>query len=334
MKVKFVLTKNQIHEVMRSLNVTIWLFNQDWELAFKALHSYAFNSKSNILGDNLGKEVEEFQNALYNANQYKPGELDIDTNVRRQLENLELTFEDAYNSTRDSHEPHPVVLNLSLLSLNLLKLSLESTIRIALGQWDNLGLILEQITDNRGKGVYPFYFCNDPIVNYYRNRILPVYDKLGLKNGSTFSIRSEDISESIRILNEVYKVLLYEWKPIGVNAYPPVKTANNDEPLPVIEFPSLYMLTYDGNFEHAVEKLATDTTPFICRKPVLVENSDDTTDVFLPIDNLVCSTYCRLDEGDKVYRKLNGYYIVVERDSDEEVVSIETPPGIVSLQEL
>ena len=195
MKIKFNLTKNQIHEVMRSLNVTIWLFNQDWEQAFKALHSYAFNSESNILRGNLEKEVEEFQNALYNANQYKPGELDIDTNVRRQLENLEFTFEDAYNSTRDSNEPVPVILNLSLLSLNLLKLSLETTLRIALGQWDNLGLILEQITDNRGKEVYPFYFCNDPIVNYYRNRILPVYDKIGHKAGSTFSIRSEDISD-------------------------------------------------------------------------------------------------------------------------------------------
>lgn len=325
MKIKFILTKNQIHEVMRSLNVTIWLFNQDWEQAFNALHSYAFNSDNNHLDVNFKNKVEEFQNALYNANQYKPGELDIDTNVRRQLENLELTFEDAYNNTRDSNEPLPVFLNLSLLSLNLLKLSLETTLRIALGQWDNLGLILEQITDNRGKEVYPYYFCNDPIVNYYRNRILPVYDKIGHKAGSTFSIRSEDISEPIRILYEVYKVLLYEWKPIGVNTYPPVKTANNDEPLPVIEFPSLYMLTYDGDYEHAVEKLSTDTTPFICRKPMLVENNDDTTDVFLPIDNPACSTYCRLDEGDKIYRKLNGYYVVVGRDSEEGVVCTETP---------
>ena len=209
MKIKFILTKNQIREVMRSLNVTIWLFNQDWEQAFNALHSYAFNSDNNHLNVNFKNEVEEFQNALYKANQYKPGELDIDTNVRRQLENLELAFEDAYNNTRDSNEPVPVtinlILNLSLLSLNLLKLSLETTLRIALGQWDNLGLILEQITDNRGKEVYPYYFCNDPIVNYYRNRILPVYDKIGHKAGSTFSIRSEDISESIRILYEVYK---------------------------------------------------------------------------------------------------------------------------------
>ena len=87
MKIKFILTKNQIHEVMRSLNVTIWLFNQDWEQAFNALHSYAFNSDNNHLDVNFKNEVEEFQNALYKANQYKPGELDIDTNVRCKLEN-------------------------------------------------------------------------------------------------------------------------------------------------------------------------------------------------------------------------------------------------------
>ena len=53
MKIKFILTKNQIHEVMRSLNVTIWLFNQDWEQAFNVLHSYAFNSDNNHLDVNF-----------------------------------------------------------------------------------------------------------------------------------------------------------------------------------------------------------------------------------------------------------------------------------------
>lgn len=312
MNVKFELTKNQILNITKSLNMSIWLYALDWTKAFQALSKFAFANTDNIVTD--FSEMSDFQNLLYRADEYGPLELGIDTEFQTALENLELAFEAAYSEEtfEPDNVPYTYEMEFDFNSLQVLEESLDLIIRLSLGQWDNLGTVLNKITDKRGKHVYLTYFCNEPFVKMYRNHFISAFNPIS--GAESFGIHSKEISENVRSIYEVYKALMFEWKPYGVYDTVPKKIAKDNEPLPCIEFPLPYILTYYGDFEEAVLKIEQDDYPYKVRKVMVCDDDPDT--IYLPIEDEYYRAYRLLQVGDRVYRKLNGYYVVVSRDED------------------
>lgn len=239
MLAKFKLTKNQLSNIVSSLNILIWLYDLDWESAFEMLSKIGFSNPENKLGEEWKDAIHSFQTVLYGEDCYSPNELNIDIACRTRIENLEMAFEQClYEKAEEpSDKQHTYELEVNSGDLEILELATDTTIRLALGQLDILGKILMKIRDKDGQAIYKHYFCFDPFVPVYRNRILPVFNQLGVATGCSFGIYSKEISENIRSIYEVYKALMFEWKPYGVYDTAPKKIAKDNEPLPCIEFP-------------------------------------------------------------------------------------------------
>lgn len=241
MLVKFKLTKNQLSNIVSSLNILIWLYDLDWESTFEMLSKIGFSDPENKLGEEWKDATHAFQAVLYGEGRYSSNELNIDTAYRTRIENLEMTFEQClYEKAEEpSDKQHTYELEVNSGDLEILELATDTTIRLALGQWDILGKILMKIRDKNGQAIYKHYFCFESFVPVYRNRILPVFNQLGVDIGCSFGIHSKEISENIREIYDFYKVLLFEWKPIGIYNYSPSKAARDELPMPAIEFPLL-----------------------------------------------------------------------------------------------
>lgn len=239
MLAKFKLTKNQLSNIVSSLNILIWLYDLDWERAFEMVSKIGFSDPENKLGEEWKDTTHAFQTVLYGEDRYDPNELSIDVAYRTRIENLEMAFEQCLyeKAGESSGKQHTYELEVNSGDLEILELAADTTIRLALGQWDILGKILMKIRDKGGQAIYKHYFCFEPFVPVYRNRILPVFNQLGVAIGCSFGIYSKEISENIRSIYEVYKALMFEWKPYGVYDTAPKKIAKDNEPLPCIEFP-------------------------------------------------------------------------------------------------
>ena len=146
----------------------------------------------------------------------------------------------------------------------------------------------------------------------YRNRFISAFNPIS--GAESFGIYSKEISENVRSVYEVYKALMFEWKPYGVYDTVPKKIAKDNEPLPCIEFPLSYILTYYGDFEEAVSKIEQDDYPYKVRKVMVCDDDPDT--IYLPIEDECYRAYRLLQVGDRIYRKLNGYYVVVSRNEE------------------
>lgn len=318
MLAKFKLTKNQLSNIVSSLNILIWLYDLDWESAFEMLSKIGFSDPENKLGEEWKDATHAFQTVLYGEDCYNPNELNIDVAYRTRIKNLEMGFEQCLyeKAGESSDKQHKYELEVKSDDLEILELAADTTIRLALGQWDILGKILMKIQDKSGQAIYKHYFCFEPFVPVYRNRILPVFNQLGVAIGCNFGIHSKEISENIREIYDFYKVLLFEWKPIEIYNYLPSKTARDELPMPAIEFPLLYICTFDGDIEKAKEELDKLTPPYNVRPYFCNLDASDT--IHVNVEGVNYNVYRRLVEGDRVYRKLNGYYVVVNVKGGKE----------------
>lgn len=86
--------------------------------------------------------------------------------------------------------------------------------------------------------------------------------------------------------------------------------------MPVIEFPLLYICTFDGDIKKAKEELDKLTPPYNTRPYFCNLDSSDT--VHVNVEGANYNVYRRLIKGDRVYRKLNGYYVVVNAKGETD----------------
>lgn len=159
---------------------------------------------------------------------------------------------------------------------------IETLMRIALGQWWQLDILLDDIF-KENKLEYRFKDHRDDITNLYENH--------GLSHNGSFSIYSKELNDDIRILYDIKNTLRFEC--FG-EAFAPKSASMLG--LPKIDFPMHFMMIFNGD-DMAAEKVLPDSKRY----------SDCPDLLWLPIGEY---KYHVLKKGCTVYRKRNGFYVL------------------------
>ena len=177
-------------------------------------------------------------------------------------------------------------INLTINDVFTISRMAELIIRTALGQWWQLDIQLDEIFLFRERKNY---------FNDIRDKVTDFYTKNGIHGANcSLGIYSKELNDNIRILYDIKQVLQFEC--FGGAFDPTPATSSLNHLKPKIEFPTTFVMTFDGDIESAKKQL----------KGSKVYN--DCTDLlWLPVKEY---HYRKIQKGDEIYLKRNGYYII------------------------
>lgn len=189
-------------------------------------------------------------------------------------------------------------IELTDSQIHVFCLALDLYIRIWLGQWEELYSMLRYI-DVNGMPLEVTWFPSSEIrdrLYWYREKIVPAFAELsfGAAYGASFGIHSTDLNDSIRVIYDIYKVMMYEKGSGGVYAYTPYPIS--DEPACSITFP--IVREWDGK-ENLEEFLGKGKYKY----------HNENGQIYAPIKENIAML---VEKGDTLLQLRNGFYRVVK----------------------
>ena len=189
------------------------------------------------------------------------------------------------------------------LKLDTFPLLLDLIIRLSLGQIETMWTVVNGIIDVKTKKPVNELFSVLPRdVETYRDRMFTIFPMMG-----SLGIGSEKLTDNVKSLYEIYKAFQYEYHCYGVDSYGPIKISHTFDPLPVFGFEEQFICDYTEDvtaLEEAYKNSLTNDYK-ILRSPII----DDGT-LYFPVGDYSGTTYQRMKQGQKLYRKVNGYYTI------------------------
>lgn len=311
MKIGFKLTKSQKAKIMETIDFCKDFADLRWISAFEKVFSDAYvnYTAKTVFKENWKEALNDFQNALYSKNMYKPEELHnqltpVIVSIQEKLQKAGTTF----------------VADFSDREMYVFAEMLDFRCRVVAGQWDMFGKWLCEVKDKDGESIYPSFFCNEPFIDDCRNAIISIFDDKKICSGASFGIMSHVFTETIRILYDVYEVFMYESCGVGCHAYKPRKTSNSPDPLPQIELEAdfLFECTEDVLTPEGTEKFAFKE--FSSNSRYLKKFDGYDGELFVPVSEDIGTLYQPLKLGDKVYLKKNGFYLIWQKGEKEPTI--------------
>lgn len=316
--IAFKLYDTQLNNILISFRFYTQLMNLDWNEAFKTLGKYAYKEEyKNNVSDKLDELTEKLEDILYKKKYHEFKELE--SNEEQTVKKLNRDFTNIRKYEKENEQEYIFELDMSMTDIDMLLKVLDTYIRMALGQWENLGRVLDQIHEKDSDKyihVEPMEMGN--CIANYRNQIFNTFEMHGIWGDSaSFGIHSLALSENVRSCYEVYKEIMYQVYCTGVYDTKPVKIANDDTPLPRCEVPYEYILTYDGDDKFA-EAMLYEKKKQCYKELRSSKRYEDVPDkLFLPVKEERGTFYRMLTNGDRIYQKENGYYIIVPKKKKE-----------------
>lgn len=299
------ITKKQKETLFKALKIAQCFANIDFISGFKCLSTFAF-SEEKSLADSWKNIVKKFEKE-YIKRQFV---------IPEEKSKVSQIFSDAigfWTSKFESCKDDTITIQLAQESqetISYLADALDMIIRLSLGQFDGLYKCAIGIVDTKEKHTVSTKYgldFSDLEVDTTRKGIFVPFQKLSIYQ--SYGIHSAEVSEKVRSIYEIYKELLFEWRCYGVDAFPPYKVAEDGEPLPKVEFPLQYIADADTPASEIALLIAN---LFNADYPIIRESKRDFSGrAYYPvISETGRELYVSLQPGEKLYRKVNGYFFV------------------------
>lgn len=269
MEIELHISSNQKNKACKAVKYAISLLSGDWTILLDILKENAFTFEDvNIKNseDILVGLQEEFSYLQENYHEETIKNIASYSNIVKIIENTK---------GRDI-----IILNEN--ECDDLAHCLDVVSRLYAGQWDEILALYNRFE----------YDGNNSFLEV-RNKLSKDYRKLG--HGS-FGIYSKEVSNDMRIMYDIFKVIMYEKGAGGVYAYKPKKTSS--EPLPVIIYPKISYL-----FES--EKGLLD---FLDTEKEKLRKFADSDDFYIQTGEY---TFQKINFGDTIIKRYNGNIEIV-----------------------
>lgn len=187
------------------------------------------------------------------------------------------------------------------VKLNTFPLLLDLIVRLSIGQLETMWTVVNGIVDVKtGEPVDELYSVLPRDVETIRDRMFTIFPIMG-----SLGIGSDKLTDDVKSLYEMYKAFQYEYNCYGVDSYGAIKITQNYEPLPKFGFDKQYVCDYTEDLKALKKMYKKSLTEDykILRTPIIEDDA-----LYFPIDGHPCTTYQCMKAGQKLYRKVNGYY--------------------------
>ena len=302
MQIQFKLLKKQIRNVQEAFRIRRCFLEKEWKQGLERLIQISFPEHSSLC-DDADVEISQLLEFFLTQN---PIHFDEMEQFHYKNYATVLSLQKKWNDVSDTE----FVMDLTQDEIGELENTLDFVTRMACGQWDRWAETLYWFTDENDISLYPYLVCSDRQIDFYRNKIFPYYEKKRLVPGASFGIHSKDITEEIRSLYDIYKVLMYENNQGGVYAYYPREIAHG-YPKPLIQFPYRSHFLYTGDNEALKDWVVTLEN---CQQKVLDWGQDkkplfDEGDWWFPLGD---GKLQKPKEKETIYQTYNGYFVFKE----------------------
>lgn len=239
MQIQFKLLKKQIQNIQNGFQIKQYFLEQKWLEGLKTLVQFSFPEEKE-LSESAEIEIKNLMELFLTDNLVALG--DIESYKYQNMESF-LKLKDKFDSITDTE----FTIEMSSDEIGEFNQTLDFITRMACGQWDRWAELLHWFK-NDDAYLYPYLLCIDREIDKYRNEICPYYEIKDLSYGASFGIHSKNITEEVRCLYDIYKVMMFENNQGGVYAYYPHAIAHG-YPKPIIQFPYRAHIAYHGNNE-------------------------------------------------------------------------------------
>ncbi len=177
-------------------------------------------------------------------------------------------------------------INLTINDVFIISRMAELIIRTVIGQWWQLDIQMNEVFLYKERE-HHFKDIRDEVTDFYTNR--GIYG-----TNCSLGVHSKEVNDNVRILYDIKQILHFEC--FGGAFYPTPICSSTSHFVPKIEFPITFVMTFDGD-DKKIEKALRGAKRY-----------NDCTDLlWLPVKEY---TFQKIEKGDKIYLKRNGYYII------------------------
>lgn len=181
------------------------------------------------------------------------------------------------------------ISNIDKDQMDLLCKAMDFYIRIVLGQMEKIPMLIKNNIENANT-IDPF----SKEMDYIRSKITSVYEEHGVPDTGSLGIYAPAINEKVRVLYDMYKVLMYERGASGVYGFKPSPIAKEYHDQIEVGCNDEVLIEYDGDLEGLKKAIGDDN----------VKEFRDDPGVFY-VKNGEYS-WRKLTEGLKIRKKHNG----------------------------
>lgn len=312
--VGFDLSLNQATALMDAFSFCEKIYDLNWEDAFMQLFSYSFPYFD---GDIF---LENWKEQLHKMMKYMMSEEVDDFNtIQKPYHDKLVVLQKKFDFCKSIHElddqpKHPIrykfLVDLTDDELRMLADVLDLPYRIACGQWEHLRTCLAKMKTTDGNDLADYCITSDSKIDEYKSKIVHVYDKFSSSYGVSYGIMNEELNDKHRVIYDIYKTFMYEYNCHGVHGSAPYKTENSNDKMPGVSLPLTYITTFNGD-DIGMEKLLNESTTNPDRK--IKRFNDAPRMLFVPVKERVGTLYVGLQNDDKIYQRVNGYYVVIHK---------------------
>ena len=303
MEIQFKLLKKQIQNVQQAFEIKEYFLKKQWLNGLKALADFGFPEHKE-LSDSAESDIRLLMELFLKENPIGFEEIQ-----QYHYQNMDcfLHLKEKWDSIQDTQFDMEMSQNVIGEFNNML----DFVTRMACGQWDRWAELLHWFKKDEIY-LYPYLCCSVSRIDRFRNRICPHYGDKDLYPGASFGIHSKAITEEIRSLYDIYKVMMYENNQGGVYAYYPRSIAHG-YPKPEIQFPYQAEYAYEGNEQELkcwienLKKPSKNVMDWGQNKDILLDDGQ----YWFPLGD---GKWQCPREGDTIFQTYNGYYVIQRED--------------------
>lgn len=304
--IKFKLSENQLNQMIKSINVFNKILIGKWEIIDELMRENPGYQK--ILNSNATKE-QAYEELIKMRNEVCPLFKTSNGIINSSINTSEVLINKIKAVTKkNKNNIISFNLNMNDEEIGILCNSLDIVSRIYMGQWDKFVCLLFGNKTKDGKRFFDYLVCNgaeEICILQYRNRLYKQFDMDYIYGpGASYGICSLEISDNARVMYDLYKVIMYNKGAGGVHGYPP-HINSKEAKLPVIEFPDIETMVFDGNIDKVVKFTENKSDEPITRK-MIVEDGD----LYVKTGE---NFYTLVVKGDKLIKKYNKTFIVKKK---------------------